>query len=57
MTTREKRGGADMDTHELIEGFDAYVEAEELNEDAMVDAPATTVPCTVASFATGYFSC
>ncbi|CQR66067.1 LxmA leader domain family RiPP [Streptomyces leeuwenhoekii] len=46
-----------MDTHELIEGFDAYVEAEELNEDAMVDAPATTVPCTVASFATGYFSC
>lgn len=46
-----------MNTRDLMEGFVAYAEAEELNVDAMVDAPATTVPCTVASFATGYFSC
>ena len=46
-----------MDASELIAGYEAYAEAEELNVAAMVDAPATTVPCTVASFATGFFSC
>jgi hypothetical protein len=47
----------DLEARELVGGFEQYVEAEELNVDALVDAPATTVPCTVASFATGYFSC
>lgn len=46
-----------MDTIDLIKGFEEYVDADELNVDALVDAPATTVPCTVASFATGFFSC
>lgn len=47
----------DLDTRELVEGFEQYVEAAELNVDSMVDAPATTVPCTVASFVSGFFSC
>lgn len=46
-----------MDASELIAGFEAYAEAEELNVAASVDAPATTWPCSALSFATGYFSC
>ncbi|WP_431999390.1 LxmA leader domain family RiPP [Streptomyces sioyaensis] len=40
---------------ELVGGFDAYAQAEELNFDAAVDAPATTPGCitVTASIVTG----
>ncbi|ALC22073.1 LxmA leader domain family RiPP [Streptomyces pristinaespiralis] len=34
---------------ELIEGYDSYSDAEELNSTAAAEAPATSAPCGAAS--------
>ncbi|HEX5540796.1 MAG TPA: LxmA leader domain family RiPP [Micromonospora sp.] len=34
---------------ELLGGYEAYSEAEELNVSAAMDAPATTLPCGAAA--------
>ncbi|MGH8929833.1 MAG: LxmA leader domain family RiPP [Egibacteraceae bacterium] len=38
-----------MDASDLIAGYEVYTNADELNVAATVDAPATTLPCSICS--------